>query len=91
MQEKEQWKQNPFLHARKSIFKGIKKDPDLALKFMERKKKDEFSTRTDFQGNMTFNRMPLIAIKSGIKSENNKNKSEKIEIIDFGFGEPSEK
>lgn len=49
---KEQWKQNPILEARQSVLKGIKRDPDLALKFLERKLKDEFSTKTESSVNL---------------------------------------
>lgn len=40
-------KQRPFLIARNTIINGIKSDADLALKYMERKKKDEFSVRNE--------------------------------------------
>ena len=45
--QKELWKQNPFLIARTTIVAGIATDPDLALKYMERKKKDEFSLKQE--------------------------------------------
>lgn len=41
--------------ARKTLAKGIKKDPDLALKYLERKRKSEFSTKTENE-NVTYNR-----------------------------------
>lgn len=47
---KDQWKQNPVLEARQSVLKGLRRDPDLALKFLERKKKDEFSLRSELTG-----------------------------------------
>lgn len=40
-------KETPVLIARDTVIKGIKKDPDLALKFLERRKKDEFSTKSE--------------------------------------------
>ena len=40
-------KDSPIFLARQSVLKGIKSDPDLALKFLERRKKDEFSTKTE--------------------------------------------
>ena len=43
----EELRENPILIARESVIKGIKTDPDLALKFLERRKKDEFSTKTE--------------------------------------------
>jgi hypothetical protein len=39
IKRKEQLKENPILIARKSVMKGIKNDSDLALRFLERKKK----------------------------------------------------
>ena len=47
---KEALKQNPFFVARTSLINGIKGDPELALKYLERKKKDEFSTRNELVG-----------------------------------------
>ena len=44
------WKERPILLARKSVVEGLENDPDLALKFLERKKKDEFSTRGEITG-----------------------------------------
>ena len=40
---KEQLKQNPIFLARTTVVDGIKSDADLALKFLERKLKSEFS------------------------------------------------
>ena len=52
MNQKNKWKENPFLLARTAIVNGFsdKNGGDLALKFMERKKKDEFSLRTELTG-----------------------------------------
>lgn len=44
-EQKESFKSNPVLLARKTVVGAIEKDPDLALKYLERKKKDEFSLR----------------------------------------------
>ena len=44
---KEQLKQSPFIKARQAIISSFKRDPNLALKYLERKKKDEFSLRTE--------------------------------------------
>lgn len=35
--------------ARNTLIKGIQTDPDLALKYMERKKKDEFSLKQEVE------------------------------------------
>lgn len=48
--QKEALKQRPILLARQSVISGLTNDPNLALKFLERKKKDEFSLRQEFAG-----------------------------------------
>jgi hypothetical protein len=40
-------KETPILLARSTVVKGLKNDTDLALKYLDRKKKDEFSTKTE--------------------------------------------
>jgi hypothetical protein len=44
---KEALKEKPILIARQTVVKNVATDPDLALKFLERKRKKEFSTRTE--------------------------------------------
>lgn len=51
LERKELLKQNPIAVARASMMKHIPRDGDLALKFLERVKKDEFSLRTELTGN----------------------------------------
>lgn len=46
---KHQWKQNPVLVARQSVMKAIPRDPDLALRYLERKRKSEFSLRSELE------------------------------------------
>lgn len=43
-------KENQIYLARESVAKGIKRDPVLALKYLERKLKSEFSLRTELTG-----------------------------------------
>lgn len=43
----EELKEMPILIARDTVIKGIKRDPELALKFLERRKKDEFSVKSE--------------------------------------------
>lgn len=45
-ERKEKLKENPFFLARKSVIEGFS-NPELALKYLERKKKDEFSLRQE--------------------------------------------
>lgn len=43
-------KERPFFVARKSVIDSLSGDPELALKYLERKKKKEFSPRTEVTG-----------------------------------------
>lgn len=49
-ERKQQLKESPIFLARETVIKGIKRDPDLALKFLERRKKEEFSPRSELTG-----------------------------------------
>lgn len=40
-------KEKPVYQAREAVIKSFRKDPNLALKYLERKRKDEFSLRTE--------------------------------------------
>jgi hypothetical protein len=44
-------KQRPILLARQEVVKGLKGNPELALKYLERKKKDEFGLRHEIVEN----------------------------------------
>lgn len=46
LERKDQLKMSPILKARKTVV-GSLDNPDIAMKYLERKKKDEFSTRVD--------------------------------------------
>lgn len=50
LEQKEALKQRPILLARQEVIKGLTGNPELALKFLERKKKDEFSLRSEITG-----------------------------------------
>lgn len=50
VERKEALKQNPIFLARRTVVRAVKIDPEIALKFLERKKKDEFSTRSEVTG-----------------------------------------
>ena len=47
---KEAWKDNPTLVARKCVATSLSSDKELSLKYLERKKKDEFSPRSEHTG-----------------------------------------
>jgi hypothetical protein len=44
---KELLKKSPTFRARRSVINALEDDPDLALKYLERKEKAEFSTREE--------------------------------------------
>ncbi len=46
-EQKEVLKYNPILIARKTVIQAIQKDPNLALKFLERKLREEFSLKQE--------------------------------------------
>lgn len=46
VEQKEAWKDKPLFIARQAVIKGIQNgDADIALKYLERKKKDEFAPK----------------------------------------------
>lgn len=48
--KKEQWKETPTLLARTELVNGLKGNAELCLKYLERKKKGEFSLRQEYSG-----------------------------------------
>ena len=56
-EQKEVFKSNPILVARKSVVDALAKDPQLALKYLERKKSDEFSLKQTVEQSITENRI----------------------------------
>lgn len=51
----ERMKNQPLYIARKSVVDKMEFDGDLALKYLERKKKDEFSPRSELDANVQVN------------------------------------
>ena len=47
MERKEILKEHTIKLARSTVVKAIESNPDIALKYLERKRKSEFSTRTE--------------------------------------------
>jgi hypothetical protein len=47
IKRKEALKDTPLLDSRVTVSRAVKRDPDMAMKYLERKKKDEFSTRAE--------------------------------------------
>ncbi len=50
VEQKEQWKETPILKARQELVKGLNNNPELSLKYLERKLKNEFSLRNELTG-----------------------------------------
>jgi hypothetical protein len=50
VERKEELKETPVLLARTTVINSLKKNPDMAMKYLERKKKDEFSLRVENTG-----------------------------------------
>lgn len=49
-ERKAELKENPILLARKTVVENLARDPELSLKFLERKRKKEFSPRQEVTG-----------------------------------------
>lgn len=49
-ERKAQLKANPVFIARKSVVDGLKESPDLSLRFLERKEKNEFGLKQTIAG-----------------------------------------
>jgi hypothetical protein len=52
VERKEALKEKPILRARQTVVKALD-NPDMALKYLERKRKQEFSIRTENQTDIT--------------------------------------
>lgn len=68
---KEQLKENPALLARTTIYNNISSDPDVAKWYLERKKKDEFSLKTE-SANTNINNNSIVYIEKEEKESINK-------------------
>jgi hypothetical protein len=62
-------KENPIKIARVSVIKQMTEDGDLALKFLERKKKDEFSLRTELTGKDGGQLFDLTSVLNGLDEQ----------------------
>ena len=47
---KEKWKNSPTLRARRCVVESLDANVDMSMKYLERKKKDEFSPRSEHTG-----------------------------------------
>lgn len=60
IQRKAELKETPILLARKSVVTNLSKDKELAMKFLERKVKKEFSLRQELTGADGKNFIPIL-------------------------------
>lgn len=67
-------KEKPVLMAREAVIKALKdKNPDIAIKYLERKKKDEFSLKTETAVSGQLSQIPQAQINViSTKKENEK-------------------
>lgn len=47
LEQKQAWKENPILTARKTVVEALPEDKELAFKFLERKRRDEFGPKQE--------------------------------------------
>ena len=64
--EIEELRQYPALVARNSVYEGMKKSGDLALKYLERKLPDEFSLKGDIKHTFEFTGISLDKPKEAV-------------------------
>jgi len=62
VERKEEMKKRPSFLARQTVVKEVQTDGALALKYLERKESDEFSTNSTLNTNLTFTQMPAIEL-----------------------------
>lgn len=73
-ERKDQLKKLPIFTARKSVVDKLPRDADLALKFLERKRKKEFSTRVEEQHTLDVDTVGKILKGFGIAVDDGENK-----------------
>ena len=62
-------KERPILDSRATVARAVRRDPDMAMKYLERKKKDEFSLRQEMTGKDGAN-LPTPIIKLDVPADN---------------------
>lgn len=76
-EQKELLKNTPILKARQTLNKAIETNADIAFKFLERKKRDEFGVKTEIDVTslggrvVSFNYLPPSPIEGELVSESN--------------------
>ena len=62
LERKELLKENPILLARRTVVNELVKNPYLALKYLERRKRDEFSLRVGIRDESEEKPIPIINV-----------------------------
>jgi hypothetical protein len=76
-ERKELLKNQPIIKARQTINRAIETNPDIAFKFLERKKKDEFGVRTEVDVTsaggriVSFSYLPPVPMEGELINEHN--------------------
>jgi hypothetical protein len=76
-ERKEFLKNNPIIKARQTINRAIETNPEIAFKFLERKKKDEFGLKTEVDVTsaggriVSFNYLPPVPMEGELIDEHN--------------------
>lgn len=64
---KEALKDTPLLDSRATVSRAVKRDPDMAMKYLERKKKDEFSTKSENDIRVKELPKPIMDVTDGLR------------------------
>lgn len=64
-------KERPILDSRATVARAVKRDADLAMKYLERKRKDEFSTKSESEIKVELPKPILGGITTTEKSDDN--------------------
>jgi hypothetical protein len=59
IEQKQLWKETPTLTARNELVKGLKGNPELSLKYLERKRRKEFGPDKEEEGTGTHNQLNI--------------------------------
>lgn len=80
LERKEQLKENPRMIAKTTVYNRLSRDPETAKWYLERKAKDEFSTRNELTGKDGKDLpTPLLAGVTDVHSNNSTEKTDKAE------------
>lgn len=70
LERKNRLKEKPILKARQELVKGLQDNPELSLKFLERKRKKEFSLRVENETDLNIKGIENILLQIDGKTKN---------------------